>query len=126
MDTQDLIEKGAIGVVFTAIGAVATALVRVWRKPSAPAEMIEAAGQVARDMMGELRSELGRITKRVEDLEEENLQCRGENRQLWSYTIGLERILRDAGIPIPAREMPNTLTVFEGEHMTVLKPQHKS
>jgi hypothetical protein len=59
-------------------------------------------------MANDLREDIARLENEVFDLqkakrklEDENLHCRGENRQLRAILAGLTRHLRKAGIDIP-------------------------
>lgn len=122
VQVPEILKDGLIAGLATAMGAAVSSLARAWRKPSAPDEMIDAATKAAKAVIEELRLEVGRVSARVAAVEAENFACQGENRQLWSHIGGLERILRDHGIPIPTRDLPGSLLVIEGDHRTVLKP----
>lgn len=104
-------------------GGVVGALVQAFRKPSSRAELEKQALETYSSIIGELRTELSRLGERVDALEEENETCRGENRELRQHLSSLEVILRDAGIPIPAKELPGSLVVIEGRRTTVLQPR---
>lgn len=121
---MDLPEKAAAAAVAiaAAVGGIVAAVVKVWRKPSSQAEMIAAAQGVLGDAIERLEREVGRMQTRIEALEAENAECRGENRQLWQWADSLEIRLRKAGIPIPARELPRSFIVMEEGRVTVLKP----
>lgn len=108
--------------VAAGVGAVIAAAVRVWRKPSSQAEMITASQAALGDAIARLQSEVKRLQDRVDGLEAENADCRGENRQLWQWAESLEEMLRRSGIPIPARDMPRSFIVMEAERVTVMKP----
>jgi len=125
IDLPELLKGGVIAACFTCIGAITTALVRVWRKPSAPAEMIEAAAAVAEKMIAGLERRVEAQEKRIGEVEAQNARCEGENRQLWSAIWARDRIFRENGIPIPASELPNALVVMEGDRVTVTKMETK-
>lgn len=98
------------------VGSIVTAVAQAFRKPSAPAEMVDAATAAARAMFDTLE-------RRVGHLELENERCRTENGRLWDWGHSLEGLLRDNGINIPARELPGAFVVIEGTNTTVLKPE---
>lgn len=104
-----LLGGGAIGTI---VGAVAQA----FRKPSAPSEMIAAATAAATSVFSSLE-------RRIDALEAENDHCRTENGRLWAWGHSLEDLLRENGINIPARDLPGSLVVIEGQRTTVLKPE---
>ena len=83
------------------------------------------AGEPRRRLDGEHPAQVHAhlLGERVDALEEENETCRGENRELRQHLSSLEVILRDAGIPVPAKELPGSLVVIEGRRTTVMKPR---
>lgn len=121
MDAHERAAAIAAAVAAGLAGVIA-AVVRVWRKPSSQAEMIAAAQGALGDSIARLSAEVERLHERVADLEAENAECRGENRQLWQELDSLGELLRRAGIPIPARELPRSFIVMEAGRVTVMKP----
>jgi len=104
-------------------GGVVGALAQAFRKPSTRAELEKQALDTYSSIIAELRTELRRLGERVDALETENESCRGENRELRQHLSSLEVILRDAGIPVPAKELPGSLVILEGRRATVMKPR---
>lgn len=96
------------------IGTIVTTIVQAFRKPSSPAEMLDAATAATTAMYD-------RLERRVDRLELENERCRAENGRLWDWGHGLEALLRDNGINIPPRDLPGAFVVIEGVNTTVLK-----
>lgn len=121
MDLPERVMAFAVAIA-AAVGGIIAAVVKVWRKPSSQAEMIAAAQGALGDAIERLEREVGRMQDRIEALEAENAECRGENRQLWQWADSLEVRLRKAGIPIPARELPRSFIVMEAGQVTVMKP----
>lgn len=89
----------------------------------AVADQAEAFTQALLQNNGELRSEVDRLARRVETLEAENVQCRGENAQLHQMIESFEEHLRRAGIDMPPRRTARAFTVMEGGKVTSFTPE---
>lgn len=81
----------------------------------------EAFTKTLLEVNAKLAAQVEELISRVHDLEEENQQCRGENRQMAQRVESLEAYLRRRGVDVPASGMAGTLTVFEGDEITVYK-----
>lgn len=122
MDPIEWLRNG----LFAAGGAVLAALINAWRKPSSRAELLAQEWAIASATITRLDGQVERLIGRVEDLEEQNATCQGENRQLRQWGESLVSILRREGLSIPERELPNTFLVLEGDHATLLKPDQRN
>ncbi len=67
-----------------------------------------------------LTTEVAQLRHRVEELENENLQCRGETAQMRQHIESLQEHLRRHGIDIPRGARPRGLTVLEDGKATVI------
>lgn len=66
-----------------------------------------------------LVGEVAALRDRVDELENENLQCRGETAQMRQHIESLQEHLRRHGINIPKGPRPRGLTVLEDGKATV-------
>lgn len=87
----------------------------------------------ARDIIDTLRAEratlLARIDQqddRIEQLEHENLQCRGENAQMVQRFESLGSYLRRHGIDVPATGLTGSFITLDGDASTVLSAGPKA
>lgn len=67
----------------------------------------------------DLLARVASLSHRVEELENENLQCRGETAQMRQHIESLQEHLRRHGINIPKATRPRGLTVLEDGKATV-------
>lgn len=67
-----------------------------------------------------LVKEVNDLRSRVAELENENLQCRGETAQMRQHVESLQEHLRRRGIDIPKGPRPQGLTVLENGKATVI------
>lgn len=58
-----------------ALAGVVAAVLNAFRKPSAPAEMIAAASNAAKGMMGDLITEIARVNTKVDRMELKHAEC---------------------------------------------------
>ena len=66
-----------------------------------------------------LVAEVAALRSRVDELENENHQCRGETAQMRQHIESLQEHLRRHGIDIPKASRPRGLTVLEDGKATV-------
>lgn len=66
-----------------------------------------------------LQAEVADLHRRVQELESDNLRCRGETAQMGQHIESLQVHLRRHGIDIPEAPRPRGFTVFEEGKATV-------
>jgi septal ring factor EnvC (AmiA/AmiB activator) len=105
-------------------------------KTKAPADVMsaQAAFQIALNTQSDafmkrlqddrdgLQSRVNELLTRVEALERENVECRGENAQLHQLIESLEANLARSGIIMPARRAARSFIVMEGGKVTTMTP----
>lgn len=67
-----------------------------------------------------LAGEVAALRLRIEELENENRQCRGDTAQMRQHIESLQEHLRRHGIDIPKGQRPRGLTVLEDGKATVI------
>ncbi len=87
--------------------------------------MNRSTGAFVETLIGERETrerEIGELKARIELLEHENEQCRGEARQMQQMFDSLVAELRRRGINIAAKDYTGPFIVFEDGKTTVLRP----
>ncbi|WP_426043713.1 hypothetical protein [Caulobacter sp. DWR3-1-2] len=126
---------GIVAVASVCLGGAATGLF-TWltSKTKAPADMTtaQAAFQIALNAQADafmqrlqwdrdgLQQRVNELMIRVEALERENVECRGENAQLHQMIESLEQHLARSGIAMPPRRTARPFIVMEGGRTTTL------
>lgn len=93
---------GMLGSFFGggAIAAVIAAGLNAFRKPSAPAEMIQAAANVAKEMMGELRTEVERQGEKLDNQDAKLVAMAAQHAECERRLSESERDRRELGLKI--------------------------
>ncbi|MDO1560433.1 hypothetical protein Q0812_13440 [Brevundimonas sp. 2R-24] len=133
-ERAQLIEMlGSAGIGGLIVGFWQYMSARLKSKPdadTAQAALIEGAAalqmalnKTAEGLVSDLRHQLEEQAKRIEALEADKEQCRGENRQMAQRVDSLEALLRRNGITVPEATARGALLVVEGGQATVMKPK---
>jgi len=121
---------GGAGGMWAVLKAVASARAsEAVAKVKQPADLLQAmaAFQAALNSQAEaitadLREMVERQGDRIHELEAENEQCRGENRQMSQRLESLEALLRRRGIDLPGLASADSMTVIEVGGVTQFTP----